>query len=133
MKIMTDLPFRRIVAGAAVIMAAMWTPTVLAHAMLVKSEPPRRATLVKSPAQIKLWFNEEVEKDYASLTLLDANKTPVTDVRPRLAPEDARAIELPLPELAPGKYSVKFRVLSVDGHVVDSVYDFTVKPKPDSK
>jgi hypothetical protein len=40
---------------------------------------------------------------------------------------------LPLPELAPGKYSVKFRVLSVDGHVVDSSFDFTVKGKAQNK
>ena len=122
--------FRQVVAGATLAVAVLWyIPQAQAHAMLVKSEPPRRATLVKSPTQIKLWFNEEVEKDYASLTLLDANKTPVMDVRPQLAPEDAKAIQLPVPELAPGKYSVKFRVLSVDGHVVDSVYDFTIKPK----
>jgi copper resistance protein C len=40
---------------------------------------------------------------------------------------------LPLPELAPGKYSIKFRVLSVDGHVVDSTFDFTVKGETQRK
>jgi copper resistance protein C len=35
--------------------------------------------------------------------------------------------------LAPGKYSVKFRVLSVDGHVVESTFDFTVKDKVQKK
>ena len=33
----------------------------------------------------------------------------------------------------PGKYTVKFRVLSVDGHVVDTSYDFTVKSKAQEK
>ena len=41
----------------------------LAHAMLVKAEPPRRAQLTQPPAQVRLWFNEEVEKDYASLAV----------------------------------------------------------------
>ena len=101
--------------------------------MLVKAEPPRRAVLAKSPTQVQLWFNEEIEGDYASLIVLDAEKHPVTEVKPKLAHENGKSIVLPLPELTPGKYSVKFRVLSVDGHVVESYFDFTVKGKVQKK
>ena len=31
------------------------------------------------------------------------------------------------PNLGPGRYIVRFRVLSVDGHVVESSYIFTVR------
>lgn len=101
--------------------------SALAHSMLVKAEPPRRAVLTKSPTHVRLWFNEKIEGDYASLVVLDAQKQPITDVKPTLALDDQKSIVLPLPELAPGKYSVKFRVLSVDGHVVESTFDFTIK------
>ncbi len=127
---------KRVMAGSALIMAmavSLHSPPALAHAMLVKAEPPRRAVLTVTPTQVRLWFNEEVEKDYAALAVLNADKTPVTDAKPTIAPDDARAIVLPLPELAAGKYTVKFRVLSVDGHVVDSSYDFTVKSKAQQK
>lgn len=107
--------------------------SAFAHSMLVKAEPPRRAILTKSPSQVRLWFNEKIEGDYASLVVLDANKQPITDVRPTLAPDDQKSIVLPLPELAPGKYSIKFRVLSVDGHVVESSFDFTVKGEAQKK
>jgi hypothetical protein len=103
--------------------------SALAHAVLVKAEPPRRAVLAKAPTQVRLWFNEEIEGDYASLVVLDAGKNPVTEIKPQLAPDDRKSVVLPLPELIPGTYSVKFRVLSVDGHVVDSSFDFTVKGK----
>lgn len=43
----------------------------LAHSMLVKAEPARRAVLTKSPSQVRLWFNEKIEGDYASLVVLD--------------------------------------------------------------
>jgi len=105
----------------------------LAHSMLVKAEPPRRAVLTTAPAQVQLWFNEEIEGDYASLVVLDAEKHPVTEIKPTLAPDDLKSIILPLPELTPGKYSVKFRVLSVDGHVVESYFDFTIKDKVQKK
>jgi copper resistance protein C len=117
-----------VVAGAAMaMMTCLHVAPALAHSMLVKAEPPRRAVLAKAPAQVRLWFNEELEGEYASLIVLDAEKHPVTEIKPQLAPDDTKSIVLPLPELTPGKYSVKFRVLSVDGHVVESSFDFTVK------
>jgi hypothetical protein len=124
----------RLMAGAMIVMAmGLPVASALAHAVLVKAEPPRRAVLAKAPTQVRLWFNEEIEGDYASLVVLDAEKNPVTEVKPRLAPDDRKSIVLPLPELAPGMYSVKFRVLSVDGHVVDSSFEFTVKGNVQAK
>jgi methionine-rich copper-binding protein CopC len=127
--------WKRLMAGGILILAFACLPSApaLAHAMLVKAEPARRAQLTQTPAQVRLWFNEEVEKDYASLAVLDPAKSPVTDTLPQIAADDPKAIVLALPELAPGKYTVKFRVLSVDGHVVDSSYDFTVKSKAPAK
>jgi methionine-rich copper-binding protein CopC len=125
---------KRVVIGVAMLMAmCVHAAPALAHSMLVKAEPPRRAVLAKPPAQVQLWFNEEIEGDYASLAVLDAEKHPVTEIKPQLAPDDRKSIILPLPELTPGKYSVKFRVLSVDGHVVESYFDFTVKSKVQKK
>ena len=123
---------KRVVVVAVMAMCLHVTPA-LAHALLVKAEPPRRAVLAKAPAQVQLWFNEEIEDAYSSLIVLDAGKHPVSDVKFQLAPDDRKSIVLPLPELAPGKYSVKFRVLSVDGHVVASYFDFTVKGKAQEK
>lgn len=122
-----------VTAAAMIITLGSSVPPALAHSMLVKAEPPRRAVLAKAPGQVRLWFNEDIEGDYASLTVLDADKHPVTDAKPTLVSDDPKSIVLSLPELAPGKYSVKFRVLSVDGHVVDSAFDFTVKGKVQGK
>jgi methionine-rich copper-binding protein CopC len=125
---------KHLVAGAAMAMVlCVYAASALAHSMLVKAEPPRRAVLTQSPTQVQLWFNEEIEGDYASLVVLDAEKHPVTEIKPQLAPNDRKSIVLPLPELSPGKYSVKFRVLSVDGHVVESYFDFSIKGKVQKK
>lgn len=127
---MIDVPSTRSLAGLVLlVVVALGLPVTpaWAHSQLVKAEPPRRAVLTKSPTQVRLWFNEKIEGDYASLVVLDAKKQPVTETSPTLALDDPKSIILPLPGLAPGKYSVKFRVLSVDGHVVESTFDFTIK------
>jgi hypothetical protein len=120
----------KVIVSIAIILS-MWvhaTP-VLAHAQLIKAEPARRAALDKAPTQVRLWFNEEIEGAYTSLSVLNANKKPVTDAKPRVVSDDPKSVILSLSDLGPGKYTVKFRVLSVDGHVVDSSFDFTVKSK----
>jgi len=117
------------------IILSMWAHTtpVLAHAQLLKAEPARRAVLDKAPTQVRLWFNEEIEGAYTTLSVLNANKKPVTDAKPSVVSDDPKSVVLSLPDLGPGKYSVKFRVLSVDGHVVNSSFDYTVKSKAQDK
>ncbi len=135
-KVSRGLSLKRLAgAGMLAIVMSVGLPsgTALAHAMLVKAEPARRAALTKAPSQVRLWFNEEIEKDYASLAVQDAAKATITEIKPHVAADDPKSIVLPLPELEAGKYTVKFRVLSVDGHVVDSSYDFTVKSKAPQK
>ena len=135
-KVSRGLSLKRLAGAgmlAMVMSVGLHSGTALAHAMLVKAEPARRAALTRAPSQVRLWFNEEIEKDYASLAVQDAAKATVTEIKPHVAADDPKSIVLPLPELEAGKYTVKFRVLSVDGHVVDSSYDFTVKSKAPQK
>jgi alcohol dehydrogenase class IV len=40
-----------------------------------------------------------------------------------------RELSMESPELAPGKYVVRYRVLSTDGHIVEGNYEFFVDPK----
>jgi len=130
----TSHALQRVVVGAVMALAmGVQVAPAMAHAALVKTEPPRRALLAKAPAEVRLWFNEDIESAYASLVVLDTGKHPVTEVTPHLAQDDQKSLVLPLPELTPGKYSVKFRVLSLDGHVIQSSFDFTVKGKVQEK
>lgn len=103
--------------------------SVMAHAALVKSDPPRRATLSSPPKQIQLWFNEKIEGSYASVTVQDSKKNSITDDSPKTVADDPKSIVLNLPHLESGRYTVHFRVMSVDGHVIQSSFDFSVKNK----
>jgi len=99
----------------------------LAHAYLVKSVPARRATLFSSPARIQLWFNERLEPRYSSVSVVDADGKRVDLDNAQVIAADPKQLSVGVKQLPSGRYVVKFRVLSVDGHVVEQNFPFTVR------
>lgn len=112
----------------ALLLAALWLPAPLAfaHAALVSSEPGRRAALTTPPAQIRLCFNENVEAKFSQVTLSPAGEDGNIALGSiALDPASANCLHVPIEApLANGSYTVRYRVLSVDGHVVDYGYGF---------
>lgn len=100
---------------------------VAAHAGLVKSVPGSRATLTHAPSNLELCFNEAVELSFSTISLLDAANEPVQMGLLKLG-DDPKCIRAALPELSAGVYTVNYRVLSQDGHVVEYGYRFTIQP-----
>ncbi|MSQ67455.1 MAG: copper resistance protein CopC [Gammaproteobacteria bacterium] len=119
------LPHRSLLAGCLAVSLAASPVWCAAHARLEQAEPARRATLAAAPTQVRLRFSEAVELQYSHLSVTD-NAGHVLSTAPTLA-ADAKTLALALPMLAPGAYSVHYRVLSVDGHVIESTYRFTVR------
>ena len=98
-----------------------------AHAYLVKSVPAGRATLFSSPGKIQLWFNERLEPKYSSASVFDPDGKRVDANNAQVSAEDPKQLSVALKQLPSGRYLVKFRVLSVDGHVVEQSFPFTVR------
>lgn len=98
-----------------------------AHAYLVKSVPAGRATLFNSPAKIQLWFNERLEPRYSSVSVLDSTGNRADLDNAQVLPEDPKQLSVGVKPLPAGRYTVKFRVLSVDGHIVEQSFPFTIR------
>jgi copper resistance protein C len=120
---------RRLVPAGLAAALALWPAVALAHAVLVKSVPAQRATLAEPPPRIELWFNERLEPAYSKASVTNEAGTQVDLRDVAVSTEDPRRLSLSLPPLKPGRYTVNFRVLSVDGHVVESRLSFTVKDR----
>jgi methionine-rich copper-binding protein CopC len=97
------------------------------HAYLVKSSPARRAVLSGVPARVGLWFNERLEAQFSQATVWNTQGHQVDGGDVQVDPADAKQLSVGIPTLPPGTYTVKYRVLSVDGHVVESEFSFTVR------
>ena len=115
----------RVVAAAIL---TLWPLAVAAHASLVKSAPAARAA-VDMPARVDLWFNERLEAAYSSVSVWDAAGTRVDRQDVVVAADDPKRLSVGVSPLGPGSYTVRYRVLSVDGHVIESSYTFTVRER----
>ena len=98
-----------------------------AHSLLVRSEPGRSATVTRAPERVRLWFSERIEPAYARLSVWSEAGTQVDAGDAAVDSNDPALLSVSTPPLGPGRYTARFRVLSVDGHVVESSFTFTVK------
>ncbi len=118
----------RILIACIVTLSLLSASESYAHAKLVKSDPGRRAVIKTSPKEIRLWFNEKLEAAYSSATLSEGSGKTIATAPATITNDDPKRMTLTIDKLLPGVYRVKYRVLSVDGHVVDSSFTFTVQP-----
>jgi copper resistance protein C len=119
---------RRHIVAMAVLGVLVFPGATLAHSLLVRSEPDRRATVTRPPEEVRLWFSERIEPAYARVSVWDARGKQVDAGDAAVDPADSTTLAVRTPGLRAGRYTVRYRVLSVDGHIVESSFDFTVRP-----
>jgi methionine-rich copper-binding protein CopC len=115
---------RLCVAVAGLVLAG----AALAHAMLDRASPAVGSRVAASPARVELWFTEALEPTFSSVKVLDAGGRQVDR---RDAAFDTRTpghVSVSLPTLAPGRYRVVWRAVSVDTHATSGDYAFDVAP-----
>lgn len=106
-------------------LVAMPVASASAHAALETSTPAANSVLEKSPPQIVLDYDEDIEASLASIKVFDGDGKAV-EVGAPAAGADASIVQATLPELADGLYAVTWRVSSADGHVVDGAFSFQI-------
>ena len=101
-----------------------------AHSLLVRSHPGRGATVARPPKRVQLWFSKRLEPAYATLSVWSEAGPEVDAGDAAVDAGDPTVLSVSTPELGPGRYTVRYRVLSLDGYVVESSFTFTVKAAP---
>jgi hypothetical protein len=79
--------------------------------------------------RVVLWFNERLEAQFSQLSIWNAEGQQVDGGEVEVGPDDRKRLSVGLPTLPPGSYIVKYRVLSVDGHIVEADYPFTIRSR----
>ena len=113
-------------------LAASAAGVALAHASLIRSDPPANTRLERSPETVTVWFDEPIEPGYTFLTVYDQAGARVDRLDARYAAGREPSVALGLPELPTGSYVVVWRVISLDdGHAVGGAFAFGVNAPPD--
>lgn len=101
------------------------TSTVEAHASLLQTVPGEEV-VAQPPSSVKLQFNEPIEYELATITVYDSNGQPILTANPEGEGERSKKLAVSLPGLEDGTYTVKWDIVSLDGHPVSGSYNFAV-------
>jgi len=99
-----------------------------AHATLTKTEPEYGTRVERAPKVMRLHFDQSVDALPSAIHVYDAKGRLVSGRT--LLSKDERTIAAPVSRLARGGYTVRWRAVSADGHVVSGVYTFGVRVRP---
>ena len=112
----------------AFVVACVASPLAHAHVFLDHAAPAVGSTVRAPPAQIKLWFTQALEPAFSTVRVVDRSNQRVDRGDARVDAADATVLQVSVPTLAPGRYRVVWRVLSVDTHVTEGDFTFDVAP-----
>lgn len=105
-----------------------------AHAVLLRTEPFPQSTVKAAPADVRLHFSESVEVAFGAVRIFDVDGKRVDEGK-RTSADGGRAVVVPV-RLADGTYTVTWRVVSTDGHLIRGAFQFyvgapsTISPVP---
>ena len=103
------------------------THPAYAHAYLLESSPVDGQVLDRTPAEVRLRFNEAVNLGQRSIQLLDVTGKKLAIGASDYSDGKANTARTSLPTgLAEGTYVVAWRVTSADSHVVSGAFSFSI-------
>jgi methionine-rich copper-binding protein CopC len=109
-------------AFASVLPEASW-----GHAFPDHSDPKVGSTVSASPAQVRIWFDSDLEQAFSTLMVHNADGKMIDKRDTRVGPADPKLLQVSVPPLPPGIYLVIWNVVARDGHRTNGQFSFTIK------
>ena len=94
------------------------------HARLLSSNPAGGSTVEEAPQRLVLKFSEPIEPEFSRVQVRDPDGERVDAGAPRV--DGDRVVTRLAPIVQAGTYEVAFRVISADGHPIESSFSFDV-------
>jgi copper resistance protein C len=81
-----------------------------------------------SPAEVRIWLSEKIERTLSTIRVFDAAGKQVDLRNAQLDGSNRALLQVSLPVLKPGTYKVVWRVASIDTHITNGSFRFRVVP-----
>ncbi|HVD11649.1 MAG TPA: copper resistance protein CopC [Gaiellaceae bacterium] len=109
-----------------VTLAALAFPAAAsAHATLLQKTPGFGQRLERSPTVVRLSFDQSVKALGDAIRVFDAKGRLLS--KGSVSSADKLTVQAPVERLPRGGYTIRWRVVSADGHVISGVYTFGVR------
>jgi methionine-rich copper-binding protein CopC len=117
-----------LLAAWAVVMTLLGAPAASAHSQLISVSPADGTTVPTAPSEVVLTFNEDVNPQFVTVRVTDAEGAALTTPAPAVR---GAVVTQSLPDgLLAGDYKVTFRVVSKDSHPIAGSSHFIIAGDP---
>ena len=114
----------RLLAVAICVLVLQLPQLALAHAK-PQAQSPNANAVLSDVKEIRLQFSERLEPAFCTLNVISEDGKKLLLDKPQI---NDKTLVVPLPDnLAKGRYTVKWSVVSVDGHRTKSSYQFSLQ------
>jgi copper transport protein len=102
-----------------------------AHSVVKSSDPTNGEVLQRSPSRVVIDFTERPDVGLTVVHVLDSGGSAEERGKPQAVPGQAKAVQVAVPSLGRGVYTVTWRTVSRDdGHVTAGSFSFGIGVKP---
>jgi len=108
---------------ASLLLTAVGIGAAQAHAFLDHASPLVGSTMPTAPRQLTLWFSQDLEPAFSTVSVTGPNGARVDAGKPQISGTTMRVALRPSGQ---GTYQVHWRVLSVDTHTTEGNFTFHV-------
>jgi len=104
------------------------SPIILAHAIVVRTSPEQGGVGAQDIGKVDVWYDAGIRDSFAALAVVSASGERVDKRDAAIDSADPSHVSVSVNRLTPGKYTVRYRALSADGHLVSGAWEFEVRP-----
>jgi copper transport protein len=98
-----------------------------AHAYIIKSFPVDNQNLHQPPQNVSIEFSEEIQPSFHFMQVIDQNGKRVDQGNEHIESNNPKILKTNVkPNLPVGIYTIKWKIVSADGHPVDGVIPFQI-------
>jgi methionine-rich copper-binding protein CopC len=100
----------------------------VAHAIIVRTSPAQGGVAETNIGKVDVWYDAGIRDAFAALAVVSASGERVDKRDAAIDSADPAHVSVSVNPLTAGKYTVRYRALSADGHLVSGAWEFEVRP-----
>ena len=119
---------RALLLVGAMLLLGVAPERAAAHAIVVRTSPAQGGVGAADIGKVDVWYDAGIRDAFAALAVVSEAGERVDKRDAAIDSTDAAHVSVSVNPLTPGKYTVRYRALSADGHLVSGAWEFEVRP-----